>query len=49
MIVSGGEVGVLWSNWVVGSMTSLAIVLLFWPLIDRLFSSAGQLLRPAKA
>jgi TctA family transporter len=49
MIGSGGEVGVFWSNWLVGSITSLAIVLLFWPLIDRLFSSAGQLLRPAKA
>jgi len=45
---------VFWSNWLVGSITTLALVLLFWPLItlalDRLHgarkvkgrSSAGQ-------
>jgi putative tricarboxylic transport membrane protein len=24
---------VFWSNWLVGSITTLALILLFWPLI----------------
>ena len=40
---------VFWSNGLVGSITTLAIVLLFWPLIDKAFGSVGRLLRPAKA
>jgi putative tricarboxylic transport membrane protein len=39
---------VFWSNWLVGSITTLAIALLFWPLIDKAISGAGRLLRPAK-
>src|SRR6201989_2231348 len=35
MIGSGGHVSVFWSNGLVGSITTLAIILLFWPLIDR--------------
>lgn len=31
MIGSGGDLLVLWSNWLVGSITTLALVLLFWP------------------
>jgi putative tricarboxylic transport membrane protein len=49
MIGSGGDMKVFWSNGLVGSITTLAIVLLFWPLIDKAFSSAGRLWRPAKA
>ena len=45
MIGSGGDLGVFWSNWLVGSITTLALVLLFWPalssFIDRLRRSAG--------
>jgi hypothetical protein len=41
--------GVFWSNWLVGSITTLAIVLLFWPVIDKAIASAGRMLRPAKA
>ena len=33
MIGSGGDMKVFWSNGLVGSITTLAIVLLFWPLI----------------
>jgi putative tricarboxylic transport membrane protein len=31
-----------------GSITTLAIGLLFWPVIDRVFGSIGRLWRPAK-
>jgi TctA family transporter len=48
MIGSGGDMGVFWSNWLVGSITTLAIMLLFWPVIDKAIASAGRMLRPAK-
>ena len=48
MIGSGGDMKVFWSNGLVGSITTLAIVLLFWPLIDKAFGSVGRLWRPAK-
>jgi TctA family transporter len=48
MIGSGGDMKVFWSNGLVGSITTLAIVLLFWPVIDWAFSGVGRLLRPAK-
>jgi TctA family transporter len=38
---------VFWSNGLVGSITTLAIVLLFWPVIDRIFGRMGRLTRPA--
>jgi TctA family transporter len=34
MIGEGGNLGVFWSNWLVGSITTLALALLFWPLIN---------------
>ncbi len=34
MIGSGGDIKVFWSNWLVGSITTLALVLLFWPAIS---------------
>jgi peptidoglycan/LPS O-acetylase OafA/YrhL len=40
---------VFWSNGLVGSITTLAIALLFWPFIDKAFAGIGRLLRPAKA
>ena len=49
MIGAGGDLRVLWSNWLVGSITTLALVLLFWPVIDRAFGSVTRMLRPAKA
>src|SRR6266849_3585240 len=49
MIGSGGDMKVFWSNGLVGSITTLAIVLLFWPAIDKAFGSLGRLMRPAKA
>jgi TctA family transporter len=49
MIGSGGDMKVFWSNGLVGSITTFAIVLLFWPVIDKAISSAGKLMRPAQA
>ena len=49
MIGSGGNMKVFWSNGLVGSITTLAFLLLFWPLIDKAFGSVGRLMRPAKA
>ena len=49
MIGSGGDMKVFWANGLIGTITKLAIVLLFWPLIDKAFGSVGRLLRPAKA
>jgi putative tricarboxylic transport membrane protein len=44
MLVSQGDVTIMWSNWLVGSITTLALVLLFWPLI----SKALSMIRPSK-
>ncbi|MNE83836.1 Tripartite tricarboxylate transporter TctA family protein [compost metagenome] len=35
MLGSNGEVGVFWHNGLSGSIITLALALLFWPLIDR--------------
>ena len=48
MIGAGGDMRVFWSNGLVGSITTLALVLLLWPLLGRIFASAGRLLRPVK-
>jgi putative tricarboxylic transport membrane protein len=44
MLVSQGEVSILWSNPLVGGISSLALVLLLWPLISRLIAK----IRPPK-
>jgi TctA family transporter len=49
MIGSGGSMGAFWSNGLVGTITTLAITLLFWPALDRVFGSVGRLWRPAQA
>jgi TctA family transporter len=49
MIGAGGDLRVFWSNGLVGSITTLAILLLFWPVIDKVISGAGKLMRPAQA
>jgi putative tricarboxylic transport membrane protein len=35
MLLSQGSLTILWSNWLVGSITSLALLLLVWPFISR--------------
>jgi len=37
MLISQGSMSIFWSNWLVGSICLLAIAMLFWPLISRLF------------
>jgi hypothetical protein len=37
---------VFWSNGLVGTITTLAITLLFWPLIDRAFTAVARIWRP---
>jgi putative tricarboxylic transport membrane protein len=36
MLISQGEVSVFFSNWLVGGITALSLVMLFWPLVSRL-------------
>jgi putative tricarboxylic transport membrane protein len=44
MLLSQGELGIMYSNYLVGSITTLALILLLWPLI----SKGLNLIRPAK-
>jgi TctA family transporter len=37
MIMHGGSLGAFWSNWLCGSLMTLGIVLLAWPLLSRLW------------
>ena len=45
MIGSGGDMKVFWSNGLVGTITTLAIVLLFWPVIDKAITRLGRMMR----
>ena len=40
MIGAAGDLRVFWSNGLVGSITTLALILLFWPAISRLLELA---------
>jgi putative tricarboxylic transport membrane protein len=47
MLISQGTLGIFFSNWLVGSVMALGVVMLLWPLIVRLLervrtSLAGQ-------
>lgn len=44
MLVSQGELSVMFSNGLVGSITTLALILLFWPLISKIIA----LVKPPK-
>jgi putative tricarboxylic transport membrane protein len=44
MLVSQGDLSIMYSNWLVGSITTLALLLLFWPVISRLIA----LVKPPK-
>jgi putative tricarboxylic transport membrane protein len=35
MLIAQGDVRIFWSNWLVGSIMTLAVVLLIWPLFSR--------------
>ena len=45
MIGAGGDLRVFWSNGLVGSITTLALILLFWPFLGPLFERAARLWR----
>lgn len=44
MLVSQGELSILWSNALVGSISTLAVVLLLWPVLSKIIAKV----RPAK-
>src|SRR5438128_904232 len=46
MIGASGDLRVFWSNGLVGSITTLALMLLLWPLWGPLFQRAKRLWRP---
>jgi TctA family transporter len=48
MIGAGGDLRVFWSNSLVGSITTLAFILLFWPVISKAVGRVSELLQPAK-
>jgi putative tricarboxylic transport membrane protein len=41
MLLSQGSLGVLWQNWLVGTLTTVAILFLLWPLVAMLLSRRG--------
>jgi putative tricarboxylic transport membrane protein len=47
MLISQGNLSVFFSNWLVGSIMTLGLVLLFWPLISWLLSQGKR--RPQRA
>ncbi|MFI5446398.1 tripartite tricarboxylate transporter permease [Polaromonas sp. UC242_47] len=46
MLVSQGELSIMWSNPLVGGITTLALVLLFWPLVSRVLAKIRPPKRP---
>ncbi len=36
MLMAQGDMGIFFANWLVGGITGLALVLLFWPLLSKL-------------
>jgi TctA family transporter len=48
MIGAEGDLRVFWSNWLVGSIITLALVLLFWPLLGPALGRLSRLWRPAR-
>jgi putative tricarboxylic transport membrane protein len=45
MLLSQGNVGIFWSNPLVASIVTLALVMLFWPILSALWGRVGR--RPA--
>ena len=40
MLFSDGQLGIFWSNPLVGSLTTAALLMLFWPLISKAIQGA---------
>jgi TctA family transporter len=49
MIASRGGLGVFWSNGLVGTITTLALLMLFWPMISGLIDSFRGRAAPSEA
>ena len=49
MLGSGGDLSIFWSNWLVGIITGLSMIMLFWPLLSRGLSLLMGKRRPAAA
>jgi putative tricarboxylic transport membrane protein len=49
MIGAGGDMRVFWSNGLVGTITTLALVLLFWPVIGSAIDRVMGFVRTAKS
>jgi len=50
MLVSQGDVGIFWSNWLVGAIMTLGLVMAFWPMLQTLrskLSNSGPVARAA--
>jgi putative tricarboxylic transport membrane protein len=48
MLASKGGLGIFWSNWLVGTITTLALAMLFWPVIAYGWSRVRGLLPPGR-
>ena len=49
MLISQGDLRIFFSNWLVGCITGLALILLFWPLISKLLGMLRGPQRPTAA
>jgi putative tricarboxylic transport membrane protein len=49
MLLSQGSITIFWSNWLVGSISGLAMLMLFWPLLARLVGAVRGPREPAVA
>jgi putative tricarboxylic transport membrane protein len=49
MLVSQGDLSAFWSNWLVGGLVTLALLMLFWPLISALLGKLKGGTRAAAA
>ena len=38
MLLSQGDISIFWSNWLVGTIFGLGVILLFWPIISRVLA-----------
>jgi putative tricarboxylic transport membrane protein len=49
MLLSGGELSIFWSNPLVGSIVTLALVILLWPVIGKVIGRARGGGKPKEA
>ncbi|MNJ01793.1 hypothetical protein D3C73_1615430 [compost metagenome] len=49
MLFSDGQIGIFWSNPLVGGLTTAALLMLFWPLISKALQTLTGLRKPQVA